>query len=253
MENEAEGKEMEAIPEQIEHDVTAVTVFDPDPVRALEQASTMIKAVSQICKGPQYISIIGGKKYPKVEWWTTVGGSKGLFPYLVWCKKLDRPDEVAYEARVEVRNQVNQTAITAAEAICTDKEKNWKGRDEYAIKSMAQTRATAKAFRLGLSFLATMAGLEATPAEEVPRGGFDGRPKFKAENTKQPKEKTKSNRFKAWLEAKNNENPIDTLEALSNLTEGKVTTWKGLDQATGEKLFDLHQTAILAFEKAFTR
>lgn len=243
---------MEAIPETIqEHEVTSVTVFDPDPVRALEQASTMIKAVSKICQGPQYISIIGGKKYPKVEWWTTVGGSKGLFPYLVWCKKLDRPDEIAYEARVEVRNQVNQAAITAAEAICTDKERNWKGRDEYAIKSMAQTRATAKAFRLGLSFLATMAGLEATPAEEVPRGGF--KDNLKAGPPKQTKEKTKSNRFKAWLEAENNENPIDTLEALSNLTGGKITTWVKLDKETGEKLFDENEKKILAFEKAFTR
>jgi len=58
--------------------------------------------------------------------------------------------------------------IATAESMCSSKENNWRGRDEYAIKSMAQTRATAKACRLAFSWIMVLAGYEPTPAEEMP-------------------------------------------------------------------------------------
>jgi hypothetical protein len=151
--------------------VQEAAIFSHDPVQVIEEAQRIITAMSDKCQGEKFISNIQGKRYPKVEWWTTVGAVKGLFPYLISNVKLDRPDEIIYEARVEIRNPSGM-AVTSAEAVCSNKESRWKGRDEYAIKSMAQTRATAKAYRIGLSFLAVMAGLEATPAEEVPSEGF---------------------------------------------------------------------------------
>ncbi|GAG97072.1 unnamed protein product, partial [marine sediment metagenome] len=48
----------------------------------------------------------------------------------------------------------------------------WGGRNEYARKSMAITRATGKAYRLGFSWIMTLAGYEATPAEEISEGSF---------------------------------------------------------------------------------
>jgi hypothetical protein len=57
--------------------------------------------------------------------------------------------------------------ISAAESICTRSERTWKERDEYAIKSMAQTRACAKALRNVLAWVAVLAGFEGTPAEEI--------------------------------------------------------------------------------------
>jgi hypothetical protein len=53
-------------------------------------------------------------------------------------------------------------------AICSNKEMSKKGFDEYAIASMAQTRAIGKAYRNKMAFIMKMAGYEATPAEEVP-------------------------------------------------------------------------------------
>ena len=44
-------------------------------------------------------------------------------------------------------------------------EPRWQ--DEYAIMSMAQTRATSKAFRLVGSWIMALAGYEPTPAEEI--------------------------------------------------------------------------------------
>ena len=46
-------------------------------------------------------------------------------------------------------------------------EKTWAGRDDYALRSMAQTRATSKAMRQPLGFIITLAGFDATPAEEM--------------------------------------------------------------------------------------
>lgn len=47
-------------------------------------------------------------------------------------------------------------------------ERTWKDRDDYALRSMAQTRATSKALRGPLGFIVTLAGFEATPSEEMP-------------------------------------------------------------------------------------
>ena len=52
--------------------------------------------------------------------------------------------------------------------MCSNREERWRNADEYAIKSMSITRASGKAYRIPLSFLAVMAGLEVTPAEEMP-------------------------------------------------------------------------------------
>lgn len=136
-----------------------------DGVAALKRAEEMVQYLSAKCKGPAFISNIKGKKYPKVEWWTTVGAGLGLFPVEESCQRLDRQGEVAYMAIVTVRR--SGEVISRGSAMCSNLEATWSKRDEYAIRSMAVTRATGKAYRIAFSFLAVMAGLEATPAEEM--------------------------------------------------------------------------------------
>jgi hypothetical protein len=141
-------------------------LFSQDPEQAFTQAQRIVNVVAQRCTGPGYLVNIRGKQYPKIEWWTTVSASLGLFPQVVFAQRLDRDDEIAYEAKVAVYRQ-NQI-VASGEAMCSSKEERWSHADEYAIKSMAITRASGKAYRIPLSFLAVMAGLEATPAEEIP-------------------------------------------------------------------------------------
>jgi hypothetical protein len=143
----------------------AVTVFAGTPEKAMAEMTSIAKTVALQINNTNFITKIQGKNYPKVEWWTTIGAALGLFPVVKYSRRLDRDDEVIYESRVEVMN--NGRIVTAGEAICSSKERNWGNRDEYAIKSMAITRATGKAYRTGLSMIAVMAGLEATPAEEM--------------------------------------------------------------------------------------
>lgn len=141
-------------------------LFSHDPERAYKEAQRLVSVVANRCTGPGYLVNIRGKQYPKIEWWTSVSASLGLFPRVLYSKRLEREGEIAYEAKVEVHR--NGQIIASGEAMCSNREDRWRSADEYAIKSMSITRASGKAYRIPLSFLAVMAGLEVTPAEEMP-------------------------------------------------------------------------------------
>lgn len=133
-------------------------------MKSLHQVESVARYMSSKCTGEKFVAVIQGKPYPTVAWWTTVGAAFGLFPREIMSRKLNRPN-IVYESLVEICN--GGRVIGRASAICSASEIRWSGRDEYAIKSMATTRATSKAYKLGFSFLAVLAGLEATPAEEM--------------------------------------------------------------------------------------
>mgnify|MGYP000598554179 len=141
-------------------------LFSHDPEKAYREAQQLVNVVASRCTGSGYLVNIRGKQYPKIEWWTSVSASLGLFPQVLYSKRLDRDGEIAYEAKVEVYR--NGQIIASGEAMCSNREDRWRNADEYAIKSMSITRASGKAYRIPLSFLAVMAGLEVTPAEEMP-------------------------------------------------------------------------------------
>jgi hypothetical protein len=58
--------------------------------------------------------------------------------------------------------------VGAAESECMPAERRWANADDYARRSMAQTRATSKALRQPLGFVMQLAGFDATPADEIP-------------------------------------------------------------------------------------
>ena len=157
--------------ESIQSNVAITPLFSREPSKAIVQMQEIVKTMALSCNTEQFIATIKGNRYPKVEWWTTIAATLGLFPVTVYSKRLDREGEIAYEARVEVRH--GNTTVAAGEALCSDKETQWRGKPEYSIKSMAITRATGKAYRIPLSFLAVMAGLSPTPAEEMNVTGTD--------------------------------------------------------------------------------
>lgn len=134
-----------------------------EPAAIIERATQHAKALADVIKDRKLYSNIQGKNYVRVEGWTLLGSMLGVFPVLEWT----RPIEKGWMARVEART-LNGQLVGAAEAQCTKDERNWKSRDDYAIQSMAQTRATAKALRIPLGFVMELAGYNATPAEEIP-------------------------------------------------------------------------------------
>ena len=143
---------------------TPVTLFGTDdPVQVVARASAMAAALKDVIVNRGLISVISKREYVRLEGWTLLGSMIGVFAVLEWT----RPVEGGWEARVSART-LGGNIIGMAEAECLRSEKSWADRDDYAIRSMAQTRASAKALRMPLGFIVEMAGYAATPADEMP-------------------------------------------------------------------------------------
>lgn len=113
---------------------------------------------------------IAGRKFVPVEGWQFVGETQmGLTVVITECEPVVTDGkEIKYRAVAEVQNNLG-TVISRGFAWCSNKESKKKSFDEYAVASMAQTRAIGKAYRNILSWIVKMGGYEPTPAEEIDR------------------------------------------------------------------------------------
>lgn len=133
------------------------------PNEALQVASTLQTFVTE----RKLTANIQGKNYPLVEAWQFAGSQLGLIPVVKEVKNLSTDSELKYEAFVEVIRLTDSVVLSRGYAVCSNKENSKRRFDEYAIASMAQTRAVGKAYRNILAWLMKAAGFEATPAEEM--------------------------------------------------------------------------------------
>jgi len=133
--------------------------------------------VASLCKGivTKTAQNIQGRKYVRVEGWQSVANAFGC---VASAKDVERT-ETGYRAIGQVRRMDTGAVICEAEGFVGDDERTWSKRDEYAKRAMAQTRAISRACRSAFAFVVTMmdAGLETTPAEEVPQDGFADAPR----------------------------------------------------------------------------
>lgn len=113
---------------------------------------------------------IRGKNYVNVEGWQIAGAFTGVFPIVEKVENLSEGNFYKYRAEVTLRDKDNNV-VGSGMAICTNKEQGKTRFDEYAVASMAQTRAVGKAFRMKIGWLLKVAGYETTPAEEMPAEG----------------------------------------------------------------------------------
>lgn len=109
---------------------------------------------------------IKGKNYVNVEGWQIAGAFTGIFPIVEVVENLSDGNNYKYRAEVSLRDKDNNK-VGYGVAICTNKEQGKKNFDEYAVASMAQTRAVGKAYRMKIGWLLKIAGYETTPAEEM--------------------------------------------------------------------------------------
>jgi hypothetical protein len=123
--------------------------------------------LASLIKEKKLSTNIQGKQFVNVEGWGYAGAAIGLIPIITEVKDLSKENEVKYWATCEVRNIASGQVVSIGHAICSNKERTKRTFDEYAICSMAQTRAEGKAYRLLLGWLMKAAGFEATPAEEM--------------------------------------------------------------------------------------
>ncbi|HOR57553.1 MAG TPA: hypothetical protein PLV82_02655 [bacterium] len=111
-------------------------------------------------------TVIRGKKYVNVEGWEFAGVSLGVSANVIECKKVkSQENEIKYRAVAELLD-IAGNRIGLGVAICSNMEVNKRSFEEYAIASMAQTRAIGKAYRNKFAFVIKMAGYEPTPSEE---------------------------------------------------------------------------------------
>lgn len=135
---------------------------------SLRRATDIAKALAPVIEESHLFVQIGSKRHVLFEGWTTLGALCGpllgetVSAVVAWT----RPIDGGFEARVEAITYSGRV-VGAAEGQCTRAEERWKSADDYAIRSMAQTRAGSKAMRMPLGWIMQLAGFEGTPAEEM--------------------------------------------------------------------------------------
>jgi len=146
------------------------TAHQISPTRQASDVAGVCKEI--VLKTAQNIQ---GRKYVRVEGWQSIANAYGC---VASSKDVERT-ETGYRAIGQVRRMDTGIVIAEAEGFVGDDEKTWSKRDEYAKRAMAQTRAISRACRSAFAFVVTYmdAGLETTPAEEVPQDGFTDAPR----------------------------------------------------------------------------
>ena len=149
----------------VENGTATLALITGSPSEVVARATEMADELRQVIRQQHLYAKIGNRDHVTVEGWTTLGAMVGVFPVIDWSRPTENGE--GWEARCSVKTLAGAT-IGAAEAQCTRSENTWKSRDDYALRSMAQTRATSKAMRLPLAWVMALAGFDPTPAEEMP-------------------------------------------------------------------------------------
>ena len=160
--------------------LTVLPASGVDTYRMSTDAASISKAI--VVKTAMEIQ---GRKYVKVEGWQAIAIAHGCMASSGDVQRVDG----GFKAVGEVRRMDTGALIAHAEGYVGEDEAVWFGgevvkygkkkvhekRPDYAIRAMAQTRAISRACRSAFAHVVVMmdAGLQTTPAEEVPDGGFD--------------------------------------------------------------------------------
>jgi hypothetical protein len=135
------------------------------PHELVTNATEAANALASVIDSKKLFTAINGRRYVRVEGWTTLAAMLGCLPREV---SVSRDPEGTYTATVELARMSDGAVLTRASAECGMDEPTWAKRPDYARRSMAVTRATSKACRIAFSWVMVLAGYEATPSEEIP-------------------------------------------------------------------------------------
>lgn len=142
--------------------------FDATPEEQVRQATEIANTLMRVVKA-QGLSVPprqkGGKDFLKVEAWQVVGTFFGVVPRE---KSVTRHADGSFEAYVELVRFKDGIVVGGGSSLCSRKERKWADAEDFAVRSMAITRATGKAFRLTFSWIISLAGYSTTPFEEMP-------------------------------------------------------------------------------------
>ena len=152
----------------MDNKLTVSKSYDINKVTDVIEFSKVLKSV--VISENLYVPI-QGKNYVLSEGWAFAGLSFGIIPVVKYVKDISDEKSKKFKAKVELMRLSDNQIIGAGMAICSSTEKGKQYFDEYAIFSLCQTRAIAKAYRNLLGFIFKLASLESTPAEEMQTDG----------------------------------------------------------------------------------
>jgi hypothetical protein len=136
-----------------------------------DETFDLAKDLAKFIKENKLSTQVQGKEFVNVEGWQYAGSRLGIVPIVEHVINLSNDQEIKYQAKVTLFDLRHQTTVGAGFAICSNKESGKKFYQEFAIASMAQTRAIGKAYRNILAWIIRAAGYEPTPAEEMEYSG----------------------------------------------------------------------------------
>jgi len=147
--------------------ITRVQTFNIKP--SLAATKKLATELTKFIDDNRLSTDIAGKKYVMVEGWQFAGSQLGLVAIPNEAQDISKEGgtEIRYKSSADVIHIATGNLVSRGFAICSNKETKKKSFDEYAVASMAQTRAIGKAYRNNLSWLIKMAGFEGTPREEI--------------------------------------------------------------------------------------
>lgn len=145
-----------------------------DPQREMEFAQKACQVLMEKVKTKKNPVMIHGQQYLEYGDWQTIGRFFALTVGSEDTEEINRDGKlVGYLAKAYVYNREG-VKVSSAEAACMRDEKNWGDKPEFQLRSMAQTRASAKALRNAVGWVAELAGYSSTPAEEMQTEPFKG-------------------------------------------------------------------------------
>jgi len=156
-----------------------------EPAVILAEAKKAAQALMTVVAQKKKPVIFNGEQYLEFEDWQTVGKFYGLSVRVTKTTFIDLGGVRGYEATAEAIRVSDGMVMSSADAMCLNDEDNWSTRTKYEwkdgkktkagdvpvplfqLRSMAQTRACAKAYRNVLAWVVVLAGFKPTPAEEM--------------------------------------------------------------------------------------
>jgi len=144
------------------NEVQTTAVMPREVVRKGEQVAEACRAIVLQCSMQ-----LQGKSYIKAEGWQALAAANGLSPRISVVEELDGGD---IRAVCDLVRLSDGEVVASSEGYVGVDEPMWTRRPKYARRAMAQTRATSRACRSALAWVVPLlnAGLETTPAEEIP-------------------------------------------------------------------------------------
>lgn len=137
------------------------------PEIVLEEATKAAKALADVINSRPNKLVINNKTFLQFEDWQTLGRFYGVTVAARTATYVEFGRVQGFEASAEAILVSTGQVISSASAMCLDDESKWSNKPLFQLKSMAQTRACAKALRNVLAWVVVLAGYAPTPAEEM--------------------------------------------------------------------------------------